>query len=228
MTRFFFLLVAIALPSLVFGQVHISGIVVDSMSFKSLPNVHIKVKRTQNGIVSDENGFFQITARPFDTLVFSTVGYFPFEFPVLTDEEDILIMMSEEVTYLQSVLVTGTMIQSPLIREKKETVMRKPNPLPLASGSGIAFDYFTKAQREKRKLLKLITANDRVMVYTHIITDPDFKEAMMRKHGLSEDGYYELILSFNVTGIELVEWKEEEEVTKILEAYFCQQTGKCR
>ena len=228
MIRFSVILLLTMVTSLAFGQVRISGIIVDSMSFKSLPNVHIKNKRTQSGLVSDENGFFKISAQPFDTLVFSAVGYFPLEFPVLTDEEDILIMMAEEVTYLQSVLVTGTMIQSPLIREKRQAVMRKPNPLPLASGSGIAFDYFTKAQREKRKLLKLIEANDRVMVYTHLITDPDFKEGILKRHNLSEEGYYELILKFNVTRIGSVEWKDEEEVVEILESYFCQQTGMCR
>jgi len=210
-----------------FSQVQISGIIVDSLSFKSLPHVHIRVKKTGVGIVSDENGYFHIKAKPFDTLIFSTVGYFPFSFPVLTDEEDIMIMMSEEVTYLQPILVTGSGIQSPFIKERKELVYRKPNPVPLGTGSGISFDYFTKAQREKRRLLKVVEANDRVRAYAQIITDQDFRELMMGKYDLTEDDYYNLVLTFNVTRIDQIAWKDEEEVIEILESFFCSQSRKC-
>jgi hypothetical protein len=228
MFRLIPLMIAFCLSMPAFGQVHISGMVVDSMSFKSLPNVHVQSKKTRAGVVSDESGFFKITAMPFDTLVFSRVGYFPFEFVVVIDEEDILIMMKEEVTYLLPVLVTGKGIQSPLIKEKEELPVRRVNALPMVSGSGIAFDYFSRAQREKRKLLKVIDANERVKAYTLVITDPEFKDSVIRKNRFTEDEYYELILTFNVTRISLVEGKEEDEVIEIMDAYFCSQSGRCQ
>lgn len=210
-----------------FSQVKISGIVVDSMSFKSLPGVTIQVKHKGYGVATDAEGRFQTSVQPFDTLLFSAVGYIPYEFPVLINEEDILIRMSEDVIYLQGIIVDGNAIRSPLIQEKKAFVYRQPKAAKLATGSGIAFDYFSKAQKERRKLEKLIVANDKVHNYAHIVSDPDFKEETMKRYKLTEEEYYELILKFNVTRAQSIEWQDEAAVLRTLKIYFCGQTGRC-
>lgn len=226
--KLIFLLCFLTITLTGFSQVKVSGIVVDSMSFKSIPNVHIKVKNKTFGFVTDEKGYFDISVKPFDTLLFSTVGYISFEFPVLVNEEDIIVMMSEDVTYLQTIVVTGAKIQSPLIQERKDFVYRQPKAAKLVTGSGISFDYFSKLQKERRKLAKLIEANDKVKAYATVVSDPDFKDETMKKYKLIEETYYQLILKFNLNNIHTIEWKDEETVLRILDNYFCMESDSCR
>lgn len=210
-----------------FTQVKISGLVADSLSFKGLPNVHIKIKNKLGGTVTDERGFFTMQAAPFDTLLFSSIGYVTLSFPVILDEEDVIILLREDVTYLQPVMVFAKPILSPLIKEKKEFVYRRAAPQKLVTGSGIAFDYFSREQREKRKLQKLLTANEKVLAYHQVITDPDFKDEVLKKYQLTEEEYYSAVLSFNLTRIVTIEYKEREEVILILNQYFCSLSRVC-
>lgn len=211
-----------------FPQVKVSGIIADSLSFKSIPNVHITVKNKNTGTVADENGFFKISAAPFDTLVFSSIGYRKVTFPVLVNEEDVMILMPEDVTYLRTIIVTGKPIVSPLIREKQTPVYRRPVPQKLMTGSGISFSYFSREQREKRRLQKLIETNERVKAYTAVVSDPSFMEETMKKYSLNKDAYYESIVNFNQTKIDLIAWKSEEEVVEILNNFFCHEHGACK
>ncbi len=226
--KFLFIGVFICLSLSAFSQVRISGLVVDSLSFRPLPNVHIKVKNKTGGTVTDDKGFFSIQVIPFDTLLFSTIGYHTLTFPIILDEEDVIILLREDVTYLQPVIVTGTPILSPLVREKKEIVYRRPAPAQLVTGSGIAFDYFSKAQRERRKLQKLIVANEKVSTYHQIITDPEYKNEIVNRYGFTDDEYYNAVLNFNLTQGANIEYKQHEEVLGILDQYFCRVSGKCR
>jgi hypothetical protein len=219
----FFLLCSLSAVS----QVKVSGMVADSLSFKGLPNVHIKIKSKSGGTVTDEKGFFSISTAPFDTLLFSTIGYVTLPFPVILDEEDVIILLREDVTYLQAVIVMGKPILSPLIRPKKEYTYHRAAPSKLVSGSGIAFDYFSREQREKRKLQKLITANERVLAYHQVITDPEFKDEVTSKYKLTEEEYYNAVLSFNQTRINTIEYRKKEEVITILNQYFCSLSKAC-
>ena len=206
--------------STVYSQVKISGIVADSLSFKPIPNVHITVKNKNRGIVADENGFFRITANSFDTLVFSVVGYKKLTFPVLLNEEDIMILMIEDVTYLKTITVTGKPIPSPLIKEKKTIVYHQPHAENFFTGSGISFSYFSREQKEKRKLQNLITANEKVKAYMSVVCDPFFMDEILKKYSISKEKYYESIVEFNQSKIDLIAWKSEEEVIEILDNYF--------
>jgi CarboxypepD_reg-like domain len=210
------------------AQVKISGIVIDSVSFKSLSNVHIRIKGKSTGTVTDDRGHFTVLAAPFDTLAISIVGYIPVTFPVLINEEDILILMSEDVTYLQPVIVTGAFIRSPLIRDKRNLVYRTPRAAKLVTGSGIAFDYFSREQRERRKLQRLIEVNEKMRSYNQLVTDPDFKNEMTTRYVLTEVEYYSAILNFNQTRITLIEYKTPEEVARIMNDYFCLISNHCR
>ncbi|HEX5171985.1 MAG TPA: carboxypeptidase-like regulatory domain-containing protein [Cyclobacteriaceae bacterium] len=210
------------------AQVKVNGLVVDSLSFKPLPNVHIKIKNKSGGTITDERGSFSIQAIPFDTLIFSSIGYHVLIFPVILDEEDVIILMREDVTYLQPVIVTGKPILSPLVKEKKEVIYRRPTPSKLVTGSGIAFDYFSREQRERRKLQKLIAANEKVFAYNEIITDPDYRDEIMQRYGFTEEEYYGAVLNFNLTQIGTIEYKRREEVMGILSKYFCNMSPKCK
>lgn len=227
-SRFFVIGIFVSLSFSAFAQVKINGIIVDSLSFKPLTGVHIKVKNKTGGTTSDANGSFAIQSIPFDTLLFTAIGYKTLEFPVILDEEDVIILLSEDVTYLRPVIVTGAPILSPLVKEKKEYVYRRPAPAKLATGSGIAFDYFSKAQKERRKLQKLVAANEKVSAYNLVITDPNFKDDIISRYGFTDDEYYDAVLNFNLTHIASIENKEHTEVLAILDKYFCRQSNRCR
>lgn len=208
------------------AQVKISGIVIDSVTFKAISDVHIRINN-KAGTTSGEEGDFSIVARPFDTLTFSRIGYLPVKFPVILDEEDIMVVMAEDVTYLLPVTVTA-IVRSPLIRDKIVVAPRTPKPAPLATGSGIAFDYFSRAQRERRKLQRLLIANEKVYSYNLLITDPDFRDEIISNYAFSEQEYYDAVLTFNTKYLAQIEYKTIEEVTTILHDYFCRISAHCR
>lgn len=209
------------------AQVRVSGIVIDSVTFKALPGVHVRATGS-GGVITDDQGGFSIVAAPFDTLTFSSVGYLPVRFPVVLDEEDIIIVMAEDVTYLHPVVVTAPYVRSPLVREKTVVAPRVSRPAPLATGSGIAFDYFSRVQREKRKLFRLIEANDRVDAYARLVADPHFKSEMIRRYALTENAYYAAVENFNLHLLDSIAYKSSEEVAGILDDYFCRVSFRCR
>jgi len=221
----FLFLVIVGLSFTAAAQVTVSGIVIDSVTFKAISDVHIRIN-DRAGTTSDKEGNFNIVAEPFDTLTFSRIGYLPVRFPVMLDEEDIMIVMSEDVTYLLPVTVTA-LARSPLIRDKPVVTPRTPKPAPLATGSGIAFDYFSRAQRERRKLQRLLLANEKVHSYNLLITDPDFKDDILSNYALTDEEYYNAVLAFNSNHLANIEYKTIEEVTTILHDYFCRISIHC-
>lgn len=214
-----------ALSSAAAAQVKISGIVIDSVTFKAISDVHVRINN-KAGTTTDKEGNFNIVAEPFDTLTFSRIGYLPVRFPVILNEEDIMIVMSEDVTYLLPVTVTA-IARSPLIRDKPVVAPRTPKAVPLATGSGIAFDYFSRAQRERRKLQRLLLANEKVYSYNLLISDPDFKDEIINNYALTEVEYYNAVLAFNTNHLANIEYKTIEEVTTILHDYFCRISVHC-
>jgi hypothetical protein len=209
------------------AQVRVSGIVIDSVTFKAISGVHVRASGA-GGVITDEQGAFSMVAAPFDTLVFSSVGYRPVRFPVVVHEEDIIIVMAEDVTYLHPVLVTAPFVRSPLIKEKAAVEQRVSRPTPLASEAGIAFDYFSRAQREKRKLFRYLEANQRVEAYAKLVADPLFKNEMIRRYSLTENAYYTAIENFNLHLLDSIEYKTPEEVAGILDNYFCRVSYRCQ
>lgn len=220
------ILVGFALPE-TYAQVRVSGIVIDSVTFKALPGVHVRAGGA-GGVITDEQGAFDIVAAPFDTLTFTSVGYLPVRFPVVIDEEDIIIVMAEDVTYLHPVVVTAPFTRSPLIRDKAEVKPRVSRPAPLATENGIAFDYFSRAQREKRKLFRLMEANERVEAYAKLVADPLFKHEMIRRYAMTENAYYAAVENFNLHLLDSIAYKTPEEVEGILDDYFCRVSFRCR
>jgi hypothetical protein len=182
------------------AQNAISGIVVDSLTLTTLPGVHIKVKNSARGTVSNDNGSFLIMAADFDTLVFTLVGYYSFEYALIGPEADILIRMNEKVRMLKEVTTTAAPIKE--IMEKKEPRYKQSDgnyikTPSLAEGISSPFTYFSKTEHEKRKLLKLRAENRKIKTYVDVVNDPELKKEMMKTFSLKEKEYYDLIAKFN-------------------------------
>ncbi|HTE29375.1 MAG TPA: carboxypeptidase-like regulatory domain-containing protein, partial [Chryseolinea sp.] len=83
------------------------GIVVDSISLKALPGVHVRIKGTDRVTVTNSTGVFRLQSSVADTLVLSMVGYNTMELPLLFEEEDIMLRMGERIQLLKEVTITG-------------------------------------------------------------------------------------------------------------------------
>ncbi|MCG8390961.1 MAG: carboxypeptidase-like regulatory domain-containing protein [Cytophagales bacterium] len=89
--------------------VRVVGVMVDADDRKELPYVNIRVKGTQYGTSSDNNGYFSIFINPGDTLAFSSVGYkeavFVMPFDSKGSQYSLIQLMRKETVLLEEVLV---------------------------------------------------------------------------------------------------------------------------
>jgi hypothetical protein len=199
------------------GQTIIRGIVVDSVSFTALSGVHVTAKNSIQGTSTNSQGFFSITAQPTDTLLFSLVGYSSVEIPLLFEEDGFLIRLHEKSIVLPEIIIKGT-------RLSPNDIIRTPRvlPRPMSAGEGIfsPIDYFSKWQREKRKLLKLIQENDRTITYIQTVNDQEVRETIMEEHSLTEQAYYELLVKFNQQSSNVLYSTNPQEIITSLKTFF--------
>jgi len=170
------------------------GIVVDSVSMKGLAGVHIGIKRSPGGTVTNSIGAFSITTSPVDTLVLSLVGYNTIELPILFEEEDILIRMTERIRVLKEVTIKGTRIYD---GEIVRTPRTQPHKMSTADAFSSPWTYLSRGEREKRKVVRLINENDRIRTYIQVIHDVEIRESIMDSHVLTEIEYYNTLAKFN-------------------------------
>ncbi len=201
-----------------FPQKNTRGIVVDSISLKVLPGIHVRIKHKPGGTTTNAQGVFILPTAPADTLVLTFVGYKTLELPLLFEEEDILIRMSEKAVLLDEVTITAHRILP-------SEIYRTPRAMPKSTFSkGQAFsspiDYFSKWQKEKRKLVKYINENDRIKTYVDVINDQLLRESIMDEHELSENAYYNLLAKFNEQNRLLSYSKDPIEIADALQAFF--------
>jgi TonB-linked SusC/RagA family outer membrane protein len=103
---FFVLMGILNVQATVAQQINITGMVSDA-SGESLPGVNIMVKGTTIGIMSDENGRYNISAPNRDAVLsFSFIGYATQE-TVVGDRQVINIILQEEANTIDEVVVIG-------------------------------------------------------------------------------------------------------------------------
>jgi len=201
-------------------RVTISGIIVDSTSLVALPNAYVKVKSTGAGAVAGPGGVFKIDAPVFDTLIFSCIGYGTYTYPVLLSEEDVLIRLQESVVILPEVTTVGSRIQETKYEERR--AIKTPND-NLFQGLGSPFTYFSKTEKEKRKVIKVRRENTRIRTYVEVVNDPDLKKDIMNEFSIDEATYYRLLSKFNQENRIAQYLEDEEQIRETLSAFFAAQ-----
>ncbi|TYP99600.1 TonB-linked SusC/RagA family outer membrane protein [Tenacibaculum adriaticum] len=83
----------------------ITGIVIDEFEMPIM-EATVMVKNTMRGVSTDENGHFEIKAKPNDILVFLFIGFTDKEI-VVGDQTKINVTLDEEIDVLNEVVVTG-------------------------------------------------------------------------------------------------------------------------
>ncbi len=116
--RFLFVLLLVATAGIAWAQpqtqnphklVQFSGIVLTADSLQPIPFATIVVTGTNNGTMSDINGFFSFVARENDSLVFTSVGYKTsyYRLPAYLEEQkySIIKLMTTDTLYLPETVV---------------------------------------------------------------------------------------------------------------------------
>ena len=200
-----------------FAQKTTRGIVVDSISMRALPGVHVRVKNSERGAVTNSAGVFTMTTFPADTLVLSSVGYNTLNLPLLFEEEDILIRLSERIRMLKEITITGTRLyESEIIR----TPRTQPRKMTAAEGFSSPWEYFSKGQKERRKVVQLINENDRIKTYIEVIHDQELREDIMGEHGLTEVEFYNSLARFNQQSGDVLYSTDRYTIMNSLKSFF--------
>jgi hypothetical protein len=190
-------------------------IVIDSVTFKPLPALLVQVKNTNRVHMVDTTGVFSIITKPTDTLILSHIGYKNVVLPLLFEEDAILIRMSEKFTLLREVVVKSRKLYpseiNPRVSKQRST----------AAGSiAVPWDYFSRREKDKRLVNKLMQENDRIRTFVEVVTDPTIKEELMRDYELSEDAYYETLVKFNKTKSPVIYVNDAHAIILALHDFF--------
>ncbi len=202
------------------GQVQperMSGMVVDSATYVPLPYVSIQVKNTSRGTISDSKGKFSIQAQPTDTLQFFMLGYEQIEIP-LYDWETNVVPLAERSTMLKPVVIQDSRLENSyaLLFSEEYAAWRKSNrALPF---------YYSRWKKEKILVRRAQQEQIRTRTYVDVvIRNPDTKEGLMKKHGLTEDGYYEVLTKFNEESHTFMYYLTAPELLTTLHTFFEQE-----
>ena len=176
----------------------IRGFIIDSASFAPLGYVNIKIKNSQRGTSSNGKGEFSISTVKGDTLIFSLVGYNSEEFLAAELDETIIIRMAVKIKQLDPITIIG----------RKDKPVRPIRMTPKSNlgyygpnGGGFNLGYFSKLEREKRKLSKVMEAHERIKNYIAVVCDPDIRVRICQEFSLSDDEYYGLLAKFNIQNL---------------------------
>lgn len=191
--KFCFILFVVSIGS-ASAQKTTRGIVVDSVTLKALQGVHVRIKHSEQGTVTNSLGVFTLTTSHMDTLVLSLVGYNTLELPLFFEEEDILIRLNERIRMLKEITIKGTRLYDDEIVRTPST---KPRALSKADAFSSPWTYLSRGEREKRKVVRLINENDRIKTYIQVIHDVEIRESIMETHELTEVDYYNTLARFN-------------------------------
>lgn len=219
-TIFLFLL-AIGCANWAHGQKLIQGIVVDSLTLNHLPAVNVKIKNTNRGTSTNPNGIFTLLASEKDTLVFSYIGYSKAIVPVNFEDETMFIRLAEESLMLKEVVIKDQGFHIAQKYQKSPTLAStKPLKASSKSGIGVNFAYFSKLEKEKRKLVKVMAENEKVKTYMDIIMDTDFRSDVMDRYTINEDRFYDILALYNEKNREIIYSSDKGLIMNSLLSFF--------
>ena len=100
-----FMLALLSTAGALFAQNKVTGTVTDDTGYGVI-GASVMEKGTQNGVITDLDGNFEITVRPGATLVFSSIGYATQEV-VVGSQRVINVLLKEDAEFLDEVVVVG-------------------------------------------------------------------------------------------------------------------------
>ena len=209
------LLLLVSLPACAQKLTH--GIVVDSVNLKALSGVHIRVKGKDVFTITGPVGNFQIQAARTDTLVLTMVGYNTAIVPLILEEEDLMIRMGERYQLLQEVTISGNrLFDSDIVRTERTA----PRKMSTAEAFSSPWTYFSRDQKERRKVVTLINENDRIKTYIQVINDQETREDIMFEYDITELQYYSTLALFNQQSQDVLYSTDPNEIIASMQQFF--------
>jgi hypothetical protein len=223
------------------GQQLITGMVADSATMQPMMNVNIKVKRSTQVTVTDFRGFFSIHADDFDTLIFSSVGYFTKQKQARIIKDVIVVFLTEQTKLLKAITIDAehTVPWLPKLKPaspyRNNTYDQRTLNMPgfqgfQTFGPGIVFggpfSRFSKSVKEKKKLDVVHEENYKARTYVDIVSDTSVRNKLIRDNHLTEDEYYRLLALFNQKNKDIIYELEANELISILILFFSENAKK--
>lgn len=180
------------------AQKKIIGNVVDSASLAPIPGVNIHIKNKYQGTATDAKGFFKIVVLPTDTLIFSYIGYKMEAFtPAELSNESVVVRLTQQPKVLEAVTIMAKSLQgqnsSTPVQLRSKSKLMNYGPY----GAGFSLSYFSKEEKEKRKLARVVAEQERVKNYLLVVCSPDVRQRIMEEYAISEEDYYSILIKFN-------------------------------
>ncbi|MEP0985080.1 TonB-dependent receptor [Ekhidna sp.] len=123
--------------ALTYAQILVRGTVVDSQA-EPLPGATIVEKDTQNGVISDYNGDFEISVSSEDaSLLVSFVGFQTQEV-LLSGNKQVSIVMPQDISSLEGVEVTGFMGVIGKARRRTADIQSTPESVTALNAEGLS------------------------------------------------------------------------------------------
>lgn len=206
------------------AQKILKGIVVDSITLNAVPSASVRVKGTTRGTITNVNGVFSIKVAGNDTLIFTSVGYDELHLPIYMDDEVMFVKLTQHVTMLKEVTIIGRPEA-----EKKELpslkLRSKSTPFSGATpssgfGASVNLAYFSKEEKEKRKLVRINRELAQTQTYAEIVTNPQIKSEIQSRFSLSDSTYYSILTHFNERHQEVTHSGKQGEILAALFSFF--------
>ncbi len=214
----------LVVSNLSYSQKLIKGIVVDSASLNNLQGVNVKVKNTNRGTSTNASGIFTILAYEKDTLLFSSIGYGRAELRVYLEDETMFVRLVEQSILLKEVVIKdrGFHINQKYVKSPTLTTTKplKATSFSSTGAVGVSFAYFSKLEKEKRKLVKVMAENEKIKAYIEIVNDPDVKSEIMERHAITEEKFYDLLAIYNEKNKEVMYSSNSGVILNSLLSYY--------
>jgi hypothetical protein len=236
-----FVCLLLLLPILSWSQVTLNALVADSATLKPIAFVTVRVDNTYRGTITNEQGYFIISASEKDTLTLSIVGYFSKKVAVSEVQNASVIYLTQAVQLLKPIEFTGRIelgpwlpkLDAPSVYQNTTSSPENDRPVVLGFqglqtfGPGyVARGGDLKPSKEEQKLNKIKKENIAAKGYVALVNDPEVKDKLMKDYSLTETQYYTHLASFNQKNKDFIYDLDDADVVTLIFAYFANNVKK--
>jgi hypothetical protein len=181
------------------------------------------LKGTAYGTITNVNGVFTLKVKETDSLIFSSVGYDRLELPVYFGEDVMFVRLTQQVIMLREVTITGrpeaAKKELPSLKLRSKS-LPWGGAMPNGGGAAVNLDFFSKREREKRKLAKLNAELARTQTYVEIVTNTEVKQELMDRFSISDSTFYKILTHFNEQHQEVTHSGNQGDILTQLFSFF--------
>jgi hypothetical protein len=228
-------------PILSWSQITLNGLVADSASLKPISFATVRVDNTYRGTITNEQGYFLISASERDTLTFTIVGYYSKKVAVSDIQKASVIYLTQAVQLLKPIEFTGRIELGPWLPKLdapsayQNTTSPPENDRPVVLGfqgiqtfgpGYIARGGDLKPSKEEKKLEQVKKENQKAKGYVALVNDPEVKDKLMKDYSLTEDQYFSHLAAFNQKNKDFIYDLDDANLVQLIFRYFADKLKK--